>query len=157
LCYALGLAACPVALLNGNLDATEHYIGMLLDHSTRQAPAHWRAFGNYHNGVLVAQRGDVITGLHLLRSGLDEIRGTRASLFPLMLHGEIAEVLGRAGKIADGLAAIDKAIDSSEHTEERWAVAELLRIKGELLRLQGASEAARSAVSASLRSARPLY
>jgi hypothetical protein len=101
LSYALGLAACPIALLNGDWDAAERHIGMLLDHSTREGPTHWRAFGYYHKGVLVAQRGDIGTGLHLLRSALDEIRGTGASVYPLMLHGEMAEALGRAGYIAD--------------------------------------------------------
>jgi predicted ATPase/DNA-binding winged helix-turn-helix (wHTH) protein len=144
LSYALGLAACPIALLNGDLDAAEHYIGMLLDQATCEAPAHWRAFGYYHKGVLVAQRGD-ITGLHLLRSALDEIRGTGASLWPLMLHGEIAEALGRAGNIADGLAAIDEAIDRCERTQEGWATAELMRVKGELLLLQGAPGSAAAA------------
>jgi predicted ATPase len=49
--------------------------------------------------------------------------------------------LGRVGRVADGLAAIEEAIDRSERAEERWGTAELLRIKGELLLLQGASGA----------------
>jgi predicted ATPase len=51
----------------------------------------------------------------------------------------MAEALGRAGQIADGLAAIEEAIVRSERSEERWAIAEMLRIKGELLLLQGAA------------------
>jgi predicted ATPase len=54
----------------------------------------------------------------------------------------MAEALGRAGQIADGLAAIDEAIEQSDRSEERWATAELLRIKGELFLLQGAQGAA---------------
>jgi predicted ATPase len=50
----------------------------------------------------------------------------------------MAEALGRAGQIANGLAAIEEALARSERNEERWCVAELLRIKGELLLLQGA-------------------
>jgi predicted ATPase len=53
--------------------------------------------------------------------------------------------LGRAGQIADGLAAIEEAIVRSERNEERWAIAELLRIRGELLLLQGGSGAAAAA------------
>ena len=56
-----------------------------------------------------------------------------------------AKASGRAGQIADGLAAIEEAIVRSEHSEERWVVAELLRIKGELLLLQGGSGAAAAA------------
>ena len=57
----------------------------------------------------------------------------------------MAEAVGRAGQIADGLAMIDEAIVRSERGEERWATAELLRIKGELLLLQGAPGAAAAA------------
>jgi len=59
--------------------------------------------------------------------------------------GELAEALGRAGQAAHGLATIDEALARSERSEERWCVAELLRIKGELVVLQGASGAERVA------------
>jgi hypothetical protein len=42
---ALALAACPIALWVGDLAAAEHYVEMLLDHSTRHGLARWRAFG----------------------------------------------------------------------------------------------------------------
>jgi predicted ATPase len=57
----------------------------------------------------------------------------------------LAEGLGRAGQIAEGLEAIDEALARSERNEDRWCVAELLRIRGELLLLQGGSGAAAAA------------
>jgi predicted ATPase len=54
----------------------------------------------------------------------------------------MAEALGRAGQIADGLGAIEEAIGRSERSGERWATAEMQRIKGELFLLQGAPGAA---------------
>jgi predicted ATPase len=53
--------------------------------------------------------------------------------------------LGRAGQIADGIAAIEEALAWTERTEQRWIIAEFLRIKGELLLLQGAPGAAATA------------
>jgi len=53
--------------------------------------------------------------------------------------------LGRAGQYADGLAAIEEAIACSERTEEHWAMGELVRVKGELLLLQGGPGAAAAA------------
>ena len=47
--------------------------------------------------------------------------------------------------LAEGLVAIEEAIVRSERNEERWATAELLRIKGELFLLQGAPGAAAAA------------
>ena len=128
------MAACPIALLTGDLAAAEHYVEMLLDHSTRHALARWRAFGRSYQGVLLIQRGDLSNGLRLLRAGFDE-RGAAGSV-PRFFTFRMAEALGRSGQIADGLAAIEEAIVSSERSEERWATAEFLRIKGELLRLE---------------------
>src|SRR5208282_2623 len=59
----------------------------------------------------------------------------------------MAEALVRAGQTADGqtadgLAAIEGVIARSDRTEELWAMAELVRVKGELLLLQGAPGAA---------------
>ena len=56
-CVALAHAACPLALLTGDLAAAEHYGTMLLDHSTRHALAHWRAYDRSFQGALVIQRG----------------------------------------------------------------------------------------------------
>src|SRR6266446_4590739 len=123
--------------------AAEHYGEMLLDHSTRHALARWHVLGRCHQGVLAIQRGDLSIGLRLLRAGLDEpgAAGSAPRFFTFLM----AEALGRAGQIAEGLVAIEEAIVRSERNEERWATAELLRIKGELVLLQGAPGAAAAA------------
>ena len=140
LCYALALAACPITLLVGDLAAAEHFTGTLLDHSTKYALARWRALGRGYQGLLAIKRGDVATGLPLLRAGFDELG--EAKLAVLRLITLMAEALGQAGEISEGLAVVEGAIVQSEHTEERWRIAWLLRVKGELLLLQGAPGAA---------------
>src|SRR6516164_2879176 len=95
LCYALAHAACPLALLTGDLAAAEHYSTMLLDHSTRHALALWRACGRSFQGVLVIRRGDVLIGLRLLRAGFDEFGD--AAVFRLIAF-LMAEALGRAAE-----------------------------------------------------------
>jgi predicted ATPase len=142
LCYALALAACPIALWTGDLTPAESYVGTLLDHSTRHALPVWHALGLSHQGMLAVKRGDLNTGLRLLRAGFDELGEARPALRFLTLMSEMAETLGRAGKIADALAAIDETIERSERTEGDWIMPELLRIKGELILLQGAEAAA---------------
>jgi len=61
------------------------------------------------------------------------------------------EALGHAGQIADGLVAIEEAIARSEETDERRLIAELLRLKGELLLLEGAPGAKAAAEDLSQR------
>jgi predicted ATPase/DNA-binding winged helix-turn-helix (wHTH) protein len=144
LCHALAMAGCPIALLVGDLAAAEHYVEMLLHHSARHALARWRAWGRSYQGTLALKRSDV-SGLRLLRSGFDQLGEINTAYRFLTFLGEMAEALGRFGQIAHGLAAIERAIDHSERSEERWIIAELLRLKGELLLLQGAPGAAAAA------------
>jgi predicted ATPase len=94
--------------------------------------------------VLVIKRGDVITGLRLLRAGFDEF-GEEGSTVLRLIAFLMAEALGRAGQNAEGLAAIEEEIARSERTEQHWAMAELVRVKGELLLLQGAPGTAAAA------------
>jgi predicted ATPase len=87
------------------------------------------------------ERGDLQGGLPLVRTAFDEFGAASTGFRVLIFHGSVAAALGRAGQIADGLAAIEDAIDRSERIKEGWSIPELLRIKGELLLLQGAADA----------------
>jgi predicted ATPase len=118
---------------------------MVLDSSATHALPFVRAGGHCFHANLLTRNGDFDTGLRLLRTALEQ--GPEASSQPGVswFLGELAEGLGRAGQIAQGLEAIDKALARSERNEERWCVAELLRIRGELLLLQDAPEAAAAA------------
>ena len=82
LCYALFHAACPLALLTGDLDAADHYRTMLLDHSTMHALAFWCAWGSSFQAVLVIKRGDVTTGLPLLCAAFDELGDSKLAGSP---------------------------------------------------------------------------
>jgi len=141
-CYALSMAACPIALWSGDLAAAEHYVGMLLDHSTKHGLARWQAFGPSRQGALAIKHGDVVTGLRLLRACLDQFGETRSVFGYVEFQGTLAGALGDAGQVAEGLAVIEEVLEQVDRTEERWPIAELLRIKGELLLLQGGAPAA---------------
>jgi predicted ATPase/DNA-binding winged helix-turn-helix (wHTH) protein len=145
LCFVLNECACPVALFTGDLAAAERYVAMLLGCSTAHALPIWRAAGDSYQGTLLIRNGDFETGLQLLRTALEQ--PPEASFQPCFTWflGELAEGLGRAGQIAEGLKAIDEALARSERNEDRWCVAELLRIRGALLLLQGGSGAAAAA------------
>jgi predicted ATPase len=141
--YALSLGACLIALWRGDLDIADGYVRMLLDHSTRYGLSFWLAFSRCYQGQLVIRRGDVTTGLQLLRTGLSEFsEGNTTSRF---IAAQIAEPLRQAGRIGEGLAVIEGAIERSQSDEELWANAELLRIKGELVRMQGIPQACAAA------------
>jgi predicted ATPase len=64
-----------------------------------------------------------------------------------MTLGALAEGLAGLGQVPQALVAIDEALAQCDRTDERWNVAKLLRIKGELLLLEGTPEAAVAAES----------
>src|ERR1700738_170293 len=133
LCIALAQAACPISLLVGDLPAMERAVATLLDEAVRHALANWHTWGRAFEGILFIKRGDAVNGLALLRTAQGELRETGfAALYTESLWAP-AEALAGAGEVAEGLVTIDEALARSERDEERWCLAELLRIKGELL------------------------
>jgi predicted ATPase len=145
--YALRRGACPVALWNGDLTAAGHYADMLLDHAKRHALTHWHLYGCGYQGAVAIRRGDVANGLRLLRSCYKELgeTGITAPRFMRFAATYTAEGLGKAGQMADAFDAIDDAIARAERTAELWQIAELLRVKGELVLLEGGAPQAAAA------------
>ena len=134
LCYALCHGGCLVALWVGNLAAAERYAEMLLDHSRKHGFAVWNDFASRLKGVVLVKTGDLDGGSPLLRAGLHEITEPNSNLWFLTTLSQMAEALGHAGRVADGLATVERGIDRSQRG---WLAPELLRIKGELLLSQG--------------------
>jgi hypothetical protein len=145
LCNALAQAACPIALFVGDLAAAEHWVAMLIEHSERHALAVWQILGRCLKGVLLIRRAEGDAGLPLLQVALEELRRTGYVLRYTGFLGVLAEGLGGAGQVAEGLMAIEEALAHSECNDGRWCMAELLRIKAELLLLEGSPNAAAAA------------
>jgi predicted ATPase/DNA-binding winged helix-turn-helix (wHTH) protein len=141
LANALVQAACPVAFLIGDLAAADHFVRMLVDCSTKHGLRPWQAWGRCFEGMLLIGHGDTVTGSQRLSTAVSGLRDIGYAVYYVAFMGELAAALGRSGQAAHGLATIDEALARSERSEERWVVAELLRIKGELVILQAASGA----------------
>ncbi len=144
-CSVLGQGACPIAFLSGDLDAAERYGAMLLEHADRYGPRVWHLWAGCFNGLVLAKRGDIAGGLRALRGGLEQAGDARFLPRFMLLLGGLAVCLGEAGEVAQGLATVEETLARCEARDERWYVAELLRIKGELAILEGAADAAAAA------------
>jgi hypothetical protein len=144
-CSVLGQGACPIAFWAGDFDAAERYGAMLLDHTERHPIRLWNVWARCFLGLVIAKRGDIGAGLRALRGALDQ--AGEAKFLPrfLLLLGELAACLAKAGEVGLGLETIDETLTRSEARGELWYVAELLRIKGELVILEGATDATTAA------------
>jgi predicted ATPase len=144
-CSVLGQAACPISFLAGDLEAAEKYGAMLLTHTGRHQIRLWNIWAGCFNGLVTAGRGDVLGGLRILRDGLEQAGDARLLPRFLFLQGEQALFLGETGEVELALELVEQMLACCEAREERWYVAELLRIKGELLLSPGASGTAATA------------
>jgi predicted ATPase len=76
--------------------------------------------------------------LSALRQAIDEYCATGARLRLPYYLSLLADIYAKAGQPAEALATIDEALTVSTKQNERWWDAELYRLRGELLLLQGA-------------------
>jgi predicted ATPase len=132
LCNALEIP-CLVALWCGDLAAMEHSVAALLDHTTRHALAVRHQAARCFSGALLIARGKARDGLDVLRPALGELRETSFVPYYPVLLGTLAQGLAGIGQPNDALETIEEALGKCERDEERWWIAELLRIKAELL------------------------
>ena len=134
---ALGLAqaACPIALWRGDLAAAESFIGMLVEHTTKHNLGLWQAWGHCFEGMLLIARDDFRGGLRLLRDAIEKLPEHHMRYGGVYAY--LAEALGRTGDVPTGLSVIEEALARCERDEERWHIAEFLRIRGELLLKSG--------------------
>ena len=142
LCNALAGAACPIALLTGNLAAAQRYTTMLLDQTEREVLEIWHAHAVCFEGDLLIKRGDVSTGLQRLGWGTGRLVQSNFGQYASAISGMLAEGLAAAGQGSRAEDVIDDAIAQSERNDGRWYLPELLRIKaGISLRVNGSDGA----------------
>ena len=92
--------------------------------------------------MLLISHDDVVAGLQELRPALASFPGTASNSNYVLFHAEYARALGHAGEVAKGLLTIEGALAPCERNEEGWYVAELMRVKGELLLQDSGDQAA---------------
>jgi predicted ATPase/DNA-binding winged helix-turn-helix (wHTH) protein len=130
--YGLMQAACPVALYAGDLATADRFVKLVAEISVKQAMDAWNTWARCFEGVRLIKGGESATGSRLLRAALEELPEAAFHMHYASLLAELAQGLGAAGQIGEGLGVVDKALARAEQTEEGWCLAELLRTKGEL-------------------------
>jgi predicted ATPase len=145
LCFALADGACPVSAWVGDAAATAHFADMLSERAEKLGLGIWHAYSLAWRGWLADRQGESQTAITLLDAAITEFRATQFDLHFTTFLGCFAEILARAGRIADGAAAIGEAVGRAERTEERWCLPELLRIQGDITWRLGGPDAAQFA------------
>ena len=133
ICFVLALAVSPVALITGDLATAERSLCMLIETATRQSFAQYVMIARCLEAALLIERREFEAGTALMVTTLDA--GTNSGWLGRFTEylGILAQGIAGLGRIGKAVATVDQALARAERGAERWYVAELLRIKGELL------------------------
>jgi len=138
LAYTIGHARGMMDVFRRRPDETRSYAALIVSICNEHGFPFWGASGQVLEGWAATCHGDTGKGVKLLRAGLAAWRETGARLWlPIYLALE-AEGLSKAGDSDAALQTIEQAIATSNETGERWATAEVLRMKANLLATRAA-------------------
>ncbi len=120
----------------------------------RHGFAYYLAMANVLTGWASAAEGDVGAGLAQLREGLERLCTLGAEVRLPYYFTLLAETFGRAGLIGEALASLSTGFAFANKNGERWTLAELHRVQGDLLAAEGKPEAAQASFRRGLEAAR---
>jgi hypothetical protein len=126
----------PVQRLIGAASAWGRQSAKGRDISERHGFDAWRAYADVFRGELLARRGELDSGLALLHTGVGKLRDAKFVQYQTAFLLMLAQSLARAGRLEEGRAALDEALQQCERTDERWCMSELLRVRGEIALLE---------------------
>lgn len=152
---ALGLAALPISLEIGDLDALDMFTERLRRNLERERIWRWVSVERYFSACLHDLRGDP-RAVEDIRAAIDELIDCR---FLMRIGSYLAFLAGaylRRGQIAQAQETIRRAIDYQERQGERWCRSELLRVNASILLHTGQKARAEKLMKQALAEARTI-
>lgn len=138
LAMALTLAA-EVCLLARDHQTAQQYLAEALPLAKTHGFTSWVELGTIFQGWAWAQAGQADAGIQQMLYGLDANRDMVGEESGLHCFAQLADAYGKAGRPGEGLALLDKALDTSDKSKlrhwQQWQ-SELYRLQGELRLLQ---------------------
>ena len=101
--------------------------------ATEHGFVQWAAQGTILRGRVLATQGHAAEGIAQIQQGLAAYRATGSALLQPYFLALLAEAYRYVGQAEAGLAVLTDALRLVDDTGERWYLAELYRLKGELL------------------------
>jgi tetratricopeptide (TPR) repeat protein len=117
----------------GDLRSADAIIERLIIYAGRYALHPYLAVGVALKGELAIARDEAEAGLDLLRSALETLRAEQHDVLRTVFSGALAEGLRKTGQFEEALLTINGAIARSKNCGATFDLAELLRIKAQVL------------------------
>jgi predicted ATPase len=132
ICVALAYGS-PVFLWSGDLRSVENFTARLIEYAGRHSIEPYRAVGLGLKGAVAIARGELETGIGLLRAALEILTTLRLNIFVTEFMGALADGLRGHGQVAEALLTIDQAVGRATAHGSTYDMAELLRVKAQIL------------------------
>jgi predicted ATPase len=98
---------------------------------------YWISLALVFHGWALAEQGAFEIGIAEMEKGISEFQAAGAEFILTYYKALLAEQYGKQGAVKISLTLVNEGIAQVDRSGERWCEAELFRIKGELLRMQG--------------------
>jgi len=131
LAHALAFAGL-VAVFARDVDTVYAHSNDCVALASEHGFAQWAAWGWILQGWADARQGEATTGIARIRDGLAALEATGARVTTPLYLALLAEALALAGKVEEGLAALDDALAKAAVSGARGWDAEIHRLRGEL-------------------------
>jgi predicted ATPase/DNA-binding winged helix-turn-helix (wHTH) protein len=123
----------PIFLWSGDFRTANDYVERLIEYAGRHSLEPYRAAGLGLKGAVAIARDELGTGLDLLRSALEILTTLKLNLLFTVYMGALAEGLHKSGQLEEALLTINQAVGRATDCGSTFDMAELLRIKAQVL------------------------
>ena len=137
LAYASSIAGAAFHLFRREGQASQEHVEAVMRVSSDAGLAVWQSEGMCYRGWQQIVVGQVVEGIAQLRQGLAAMHTVGTARHRTSFLAALAEGYAKAGQSRQGLGALAEAFSLVAQTGERYYEAELRRLKGELLLMQG--------------------
>jgi DNA-binding SARP family transcriptional activator len=132
-----GIAGAALHLFRRESQAAQEHEELLMRVSADAGLDVWRSEGMCYRGWRQVLAGQVVEGIAQLRQGLAAMHTVGTAQHRTSFLAAQAEGYGKASQLDRGLKVLEEAFILAEKTGERYYEAELYRVKGDLLLMQG--------------------
>jgi predicted ATPase/DNA-binding winged helix-turn-helix (wHTH) protein len=131
-CVSLAYGS-PIFFWSGDFQSAENYIDQLIEYARRHSIEPYRATGLGWKGAVAIGRDELETGLDLLRGALEILLALKLNIFVTDFMRALAEGLHKSGQVEEALLTINQAIGRATDCGSTFDMAELLRVKAQIL------------------------
>ena len=132
ICVSLAYGS-PVFLWSRDLRSVENYAARLIEYARRHSIEPYRAVGLGLKGAVAIARDEPEAGVGLLRAALEILTTLRLNIFVAEFMGSLADGLRAHGQVEEALITINQAIGRAADCGSAYDMAELLRVKAQIL------------------------